>query len=140
MNLDTFIQQKSPPNAWIEERDIEIYVRKSKRLIGDKIFLCLDIGSVEVAEKRRGQGLFRAFLHRFEEEAKKQNRVVFVESILNNRLYKFLLANGYTHDPRSHPICPNVFKIPAWLFIVGRYNVASWIKNTRMDSAQLRNK
>lgn len=110
MTLDDFLQREWPANSWIAERDIEVYVRRSVRLIGDEMVPCLDIGSVEVIEKHRGCGIFRAFLHRFEEEAKKLNRVVFIESILNDRLYKFLLANGYTHDPRTDTVCPNVFK------------------------------
>ena len=111
MNFDTFIKAESVKNAWIYERDIAIYVRRSTRFINEKAVKCLDIGSVEVVEKHRGIGIFTSFLSRFEEEAKKLNRAVFVESILNNRLAKFLSRRGYTIHPHSVELCPSMFKI-----------------------------
>lgn len=111
MTFDTFIASPKIRNTWIYERDIEVYVRRSNRVIDGNLVSCLDIASVEVRENRRGQGLFKAFLHRFEVEAAKMNRRVFVESILEPRLLQFLLKQNYILIPNSIPPC--VYKIPA---------------------------
>jgi GNAT superfamily N-acetyltransferase len=111
MNLDTFLATDGLRNSWIKERDIEIYVRKSVRLIGSETYPCLDIGSVEVREKHRGQGVFTAFLYRFEQEAKKLGRGVYIESILNLRLKTYLLTKGYKLVPRTCDMSPSVYKL-----------------------------
>jgi GNAT superfamily N-acetyltransferase len=111
MNFDAFIKATHLRNAWIYEQDIAIYVRRSMRFINDTTVLCLDLASVEVAEHVQGRGVFTAFLYRFEQEAKKMNRAVFVESILNKRLENFLLKKGYIQHPHSTDICPCLYKL-----------------------------
>lgn len=113
MNLELFLSGEFPHNTWIKERNIAIYIRKSVRLIGEKTYPCLDIGSVEVNEKHRGQGIFTSFLKRFEQEAKKLNRGVFVENIFNKRLLQHLLSHGYALVPRTSEITPCVFNLLA---------------------------
>jgi GNAT superfamily N-acetyltransferase len=71
----------------------------------------LDIASVEVDEKHRGCGIFKAFLSEFEREAAKMNRGVFVESILNTRLKDYLMGNGYKIHPHCGPT-PSMYKFP----------------------------
>lgn len=105
MIFDTFIDSPKIRNTWIYERDIKVYVRRSTRYIDGNSVLCLDIASVEVLEKRRGQGLFKAFLNRVEKAAAAMNREVFVESILEPRLLQFLLKRNYTLVPNSIPPC-----------------------------------
>lgn len=111
MNFDIFIQSDNVRNAWIHERDISIYIRRSVRFIDNEAIPCLDIGSVEVVEKHRGIGIFTSFLNRFEEASKKLNRVVFIESILNARLVSFLARRGYVKHPHSVDICPSMYKV-----------------------------
>ena len=111
MNFDMFVQSECVRNCWIYERDIAIYVRRSTRFINNKPIKCLDLASVEVIEEHRGMGIFTGFLSRFEEAAKKLNRAVFVESILNKRLEKFLEKRGYTHHPHSVELCPSMYKV-----------------------------
>jgi len=112
MNLDQFVANENLRNAWIRERDIDVYVRRSIRMLHRSTTAtpCLDIASVEVREDRRGQGVFKAFLTRFEKEAKKINRAVYVESILEPRLVTFLTARGYSHVKGSEQ-SQNMFKI-----------------------------
>ena len=105
MNFDTFIASPKIRNVWIRERDIDVYVRRSKRLIDGNLVSCIDIASVEVNERRRGQGIFKAFLNRVEKAAASMNREVFVESILEPRLLYFLLKRDYTLVPNSIPPC-----------------------------------
>jgi GNAT superfamily N-acetyltransferase len=111
MNLDQFLSSKWPPNIWIREHSINVYVRKSVRLIGTETYPMLDIGSVEVEEEERGKGIFTAFLSRFEKEAKKLGRGVYIESILNPRFQKFLLTKGYALVPRTSDISPSMYKL-----------------------------
>ena len=113
MNFDTFIVSPKIRNCWVHERDLSVYVRRSMRFIGKEAVKCLDIASVEVNEKRRGCGIFKEFLARFEVEAKNLNRAVFVESILEPRLLQFLFKRGYIKHPHSTDICPSVFKVLA---------------------------
>ena len=116
MNFDDFISNKSIRNVWIAERDIDVYVRKSIRLLDKSSTTptpCLDIGSVEVYEPHRGIGIFTGFLDRFEQAAIKLHRAVYVESIQNPRLQKFLERRGYQMVPNSNEIAPNMFKIVA---------------------------
>ena len=49
--------------AWLENADMKVYVRKSKRFIEGKMVTALDIASVEVAPEKRSQGLFTRFLN-----------------------------------------------------------------------------
>ncbi len=105
MTFDTFIDSPKIRNIWIRERDIDVYVRRSNRLIEGNLILCLDIASVEVNENRQGQGIFKAFLYQFEKEAAKMRRAVYVENILEPRLLDFLIRKGYILIPKSIPPC-----------------------------------
>lgn len=97
MNLRQFINNGKLRNEWIVEGNyMQVYVRRSTRHIDGKLIPCLDIGSVEVTEGHRDKGIFTKFLSRFEKEAKKMNRGVFVESIVEFRLRNFLTKKGYT--------------------------------------------
>ena len=114
MNLSSFLLNKNLRNQWIQEGKLRAYVRKSVRLLDSKsptATPCLDIGSVEVDENHRGKNIFKQFLSKFELKAKKLNRAIYIESILNPRLTKFLLSNGYSFVPRYSDLSPSMFKI-----------------------------
>jgi len=113
MNLSKFLINDKVRNLWIEEPHMRVYVRRSFRNIGSKTFLCLDCASVEVDEDYRGKGIFSTFLIRFEKEAKKLNRAVFVESIQEPRLRNYLLTIGYKDVPGTSEFAPNMYKIVA---------------------------
>lgn len=111
MNFDYFILSPRDNRAWIREKHIDVYVRKSTRIINDEIFLALDLAAIQVDENMRGKGIFSKFLNRFENVAKSSNRIVYVESILEPKLEKFLLKRGYKKVPHSADIAPNMYKI-----------------------------
>ena len=76
------------------------YCRKSFRgypLVEGKLSTmnAIDIASIEVSPDYRGQGMFTQFLDAFEEIAKEKGYAVYVESILEKRLNKFLSNRGY---------------------------------------------
>ena len=111
MNLYEFLRNEDH-NAWIRERYMNVYVRRSTRLIGDAFIPCLDLASVEVDEKKRGSGILTLFVKRFEREAKRLNLGVYVESILEPRLIPFLTKNGYAFVPYTCMESPSMYKIP----------------------------
>lgn len=80
--------------------ELSAYCRKSFRLYSFKkdapVFInAIDIASIEVHPDRRGQGVFTKFLEAFEEIAKENGYAVYVESILEKKLNKFLKNKGY---------------------------------------------
>ena len=100
---------------WVHEPHMAIYVRRSQRILtSDQPALtpCLDIASVEVDDGHRGRGLFTDFLTRFERSAKKLKCAVYVESIQNIRLEKFLGERGYKWTHNSSDVAPNMYKFP----------------------------
>lgn len=111
MTLEEFIDNALLRNEWIAEKNIRVYIRRSVRYINGKMVPALDIGSVEVDEDKRGQKVFTRFLTRFEAAAKALQRIVYVESILEPRLYDFLLKNGYARVPNTADIAPSVYKL-----------------------------
>src|ERR1035437_561642 len=112
MNLSQFLTcTDGPPNQWLRERCMNIYVRRSMRYIDNQMMKCLDFATVEVDERHRGKGHLTKFLLRFEEEAKRLNRVVYIESILVPRLIPFLIRMGYKFTPNTVMASPNMYKI-----------------------------
>lgn len=102
--LIEFISQASKesyqtPNAWLEDATMQVYVRRSRRLIDDKIVFALDIANVGVYKP--GQGRFTQFL----DFVKQVNpwSIIYVESVLNNRFWQHLLKKGFI--PNSTPKC-----------------------------------
>jgi len=115
MNLNEFLES-TDRNAWIKEKHMKVYVRKSYRHLDVKTLTttpCLDIATVEVDEDKRGSGILTLFIKRFEREAKKLARCVYVESILEPRLIPFLIKNGYAFVPNTCMDSPSLYKIPA---------------------------
>lgn len=112
MNLSQFLADANrPSNQWIRERFMDVYVRRSKRYLNGQMIECLDFATVEVDERRRGKGHFTKFLLRFEQEAAKLKRAVYVESILEPRLVPFLTRMGYKFVPHTAMISPSMYKI-----------------------------
>ena len=111
MNLDAFLASKDR-NAWIDEKHMKVYVRRSMRLIGTDTVPCLDLATVEVDEDKRGGGVLTLFIKRFEREAKTRRRGVYVESILEPRLIPFLTKKGYAIVPHTSMDSTSMYKIP----------------------------
>jgi len=92
-------------NSWLHDDDMSIYVRRGAHRIGDTVKKCFDVANINVDEKKRGRGLFTAWLAQTEIDAKAADmEAVFVESILNARLHLRLLNCGYKEVPNSYPI------------------------------------
>lgn len=77
-------------NLWINTNDFKIYVRKSKRPYNNKLISCLDLATIEVFEP--GKGLFTVLLNVL---LRMKMHNIFIESIINERFYKFLALLGF---------------------------------------------
>ena len=63
----------------------------------------IDIASIEVDPDFRGQGVFTEFIEAFEQVAHTEGYAVYVESILEKRLNKFLNRRGYEDYNKFFP-------------------------------------
>jgi hypothetical protein len=78
-------------NTWIMHDDIQVYVRKSKRLINGELVTTFDVANVGVYPHAKGTGVFKsAMLH-----IETFGMVVFVESVINASLATQLQKHGY---------------------------------------------
>ena len=98
--LDQFIESKQR-NKWIQIAGLKIYVRQSYRNHNQVAIQCLDLASIEATDK--GNGLFTAILDAI--LRKYTNYNIFVESILQQRFYDFLIRQGFEPYPvDSHSV------------------------------------
>lgn len=79
-------------NVWTDVPPLRLYIRRSRRLLNDTFYdNVFDIAVIEVEPEFRGQGYFCSFLEILEQKMKN----IFVESILEPRLFSFLQKRGY---------------------------------------------
>ena len=86
-------------NVWIVDEAMDIYLRKSSRVVEGKGYNFIDFASIEVT--KQGEGFFTAFLAEFRKMYPTKN--IFVESILNKRFAEFLVKKGFTIIPNHEP-------------------------------------
>lgn len=94
LKIEKFLESNQR-NLWIENRLFKIYVRKSIRKIEGKVSNFLDLASFEIKiEDKKGIGNFTYLLTLIEDKIKYN---IYVESILNERLYGFLEKRNYKY-------------------------------------------
>jgi|APSaa5957512622_1039677.scaffolds.fasta_scaffold50752_3 hypothetical protein len=113
MNLQEFLDS-GQRNAWVKEKNgLHIYVRRAQRLIGESSEKTLDLANISLPGSKKGKGVFTAWLRDYLEPlAASLGLTVYVESLQNTDLYKFLIRNGYTLSPDLYNPVPSVFKRP----------------------------
>jgi predicted N-acetyltransferase YhbS len=57
-----FFLKKPVNRVWIRNEAINLYVRKSTRIVEGREFAFLDLANIEVAEKYQNQGFFQSLL------------------------------------------------------------------------------
>ena len=90
---------------------MDVYVRRSMRYIDEQMVECLDFATVGVDERHRGKGHLTKFLLRFEQEAIRLKRVVYLENILEPRLVPFFIKMGYKFVRNTDMTSPSMYKI-----------------------------
>ena len=101
---------KRPINDYVGNEDLMAYVRVTKRYIEGEMVKTLEIANVSVDEDLQGRGIFKKFLQIIETLAKKYERMVYIESVLNDILINKLPSYGYTQLENSNP--PSFIKTP----------------------------
>jgi hypothetical protein len=76
-------------NRWIPFLTLDVYMRKSHRVVEGSQIDCIDIASVEVFSK--GEGDFTRFII----EVESIGYPVFIENILEERFANFFKGRGY---------------------------------------------
>jgi GNAT superfamily N-acetyltransferase len=92
MTLQQFLESDLR-NSWISEGYIDVYVRKSRRIIDGQLTPCFDVASVTVQEDQQGKGLFTQFMQRIILEI---DTMIYVESILNPAVERVCESLGFT--------------------------------------------
>lgn len=89
--LNEFISS-SANRSWLKTREVEVYVRKSCRIHGQRGFTCLDLASISVVESERGKGIFKDVLAILQEKVEDSTRfhAVYIENVLEPRLKSWL--------------------------------------------------
>lgn len=100
--LEKFLADAQPrlqSTRWLCVRDMEVYVRKSRRLLDGKWYVCLDLANIMVLPAKRGQGRFTSFL----ETALRINpwQATYVENVLEERFRSFFRRRGWTEVPHG---------------------------------------
>jgi len=90
-------ESRYPLRGWfrIDEYELEIYARKTQRFINGDMVTTLDLASFGVDTNSRSKGNFTRFLDEIEEVADELGLTLYVESILNKRLFDFLVRRNY---------------------------------------------
>lgn len=92
--FDQLLSKSWPSNAWLKVHGISVYARHSKHSINGEVMDLLDIANVSVPEP--GTGKLGAVLDEAEQAAKRAGiRGVYVENVLNERLWAWLERRGY---------------------------------------------
>jgi hypothetical protein len=88
-------------NSWLSLPHMQVYVRRGHHLIDRRPKSVFDIANVTVAEGMRGRGVFTEFLNDLFVILPGQVEGIFVESILNERFFKYLIKRGFGKDERE---------------------------------------
>lgn len=89
-SIELFMQS-TDRNRWINEDGIQLYVRKSKRLVNNQMIDFLDIASITIKDKNKGkfQSLLKLLMGKYEN--------IYVESILNPIMCHILDKYGFSY-------------------------------------------
>lgn len=94
-----YFLSRSSNNAWIYCDRYTIYVRKTMHYVKDLgLVRTFDIANINLIEGLRGRGGFTLLLEHIEEVLKiheTQIPYIYVESIMNDRLYAYLVRHGF---------------------------------------------
>ena len=102
----SYFLESTQRNAWVENKGIKIYIRKSKRNFKGQMYDFFDFATIEV--KKPGQGLFTQILKRFEEIYPDKN--IFIESVLTERFADYIKNKlGFEEPDDNYNI--NFYKI-----------------------------
>jgi GNAT superfamily N-acetyltransferase len=94
-------------NSLFESSSAQVYIRLSKRLIGDGLTPTLDIARVEVAEEHRGAGVFKTLLSEAEQYCLNDPvvKTLYIENVMEPRLGDFFRRRNYVERRVGPDLC-----------------------------------
>lgn len=99
--LDAFLAGPDR-RAWIKAGGLEVFVRRSRRILGRRTYdFVIDLASASNSDRRRGKGDYG----RFVDYVMSLGRPIFAENILNPRLIEFYKKRGFKKHGRDFPPC-----------------------------------
>lgn len=106
-DLKDFLQS-TDRTRWIFHHKVHVYVRKSTRYLrmGSSkavAYHCLDIANIEVMPKYQRQGIFKKVLQTWINY--NPCPVVFIENVLNDDLYAWLVQQPYIKQCEENSRC-----------------------------------
>jgi hypothetical protein len=89
-------------NKWLEDKDMKVYVRKSKRLLPKEknLIETLDIATIEAIKPGKGHGT------KFIKAAHEINpfQMTFIENVLTPRFVRWFEKDGWTMFPSENMV------------------------------------
>lgn len=82
--------------SWLYYEEFSVFIRITKHLLHGDFCETIDISNISVHSEYQKQGVFKQFLADIESLAVEHNKVVYVESILNDHLLNYLVKKDYT--------------------------------------------
>jgi hypothetical protein len=94
MDLREFIESKHR-NAWLPLDGIDVYVRRSKRLIDGKFVSCLDLANMTA--HKTGRGAWTRFIEMVKScpEVQTEFQFIFVENVLTQQFADWFRRNKW---------------------------------------------
>ena len=102
MNLQQFLESKAQ-NAWIVEGDLEVYVRRAKHCVGDKIYYSFDVANAVL--RKRPSGDYLKFILSLPDLLPDAFQIIYIENILAPGLDKMFKRLSYKKIEHSNPLC-----------------------------------
>lgn len=93
--LAAFINQSQVDRTWLKVAGAKVYVRKTKRHINNVYVDTFTIASISIDKQYQNKGIFKAFLQSVFISNKDNNKVIYIESVLNNILANYLEQNNW---------------------------------------------
>lgn len=113
--LDEFLSRTTlPNNSYVKEKGFkDLYIRRSKRMVGHTLLNAVDIANVSAS--RPGNGAFTSLVTKLGRDY--PYLVIYVENVLNPRFANKLVSDlGFVEDPRSsHEIAKCYYRVPELL-------------------------
>lgn len=107
--FDFLEKNKNSPRSkcqHFEYNNIQCYLCIQPKVMNGEVTRVLSLDSLQ--SDSPGGGKLNHFMEFFENLAKQQNLVVYINSVINNRLLGYFLRRGYKIYPNSEP--PAVFR------------------------------
>jgi len=115
--IKAFVSKNEPShypwigNQWFKCRQMEVYLRRSRRVVGDGLVWVIDIANVGV--KTKGKGVYSDFLEFIEVVAISVDTCngLFIENILDEKQVDLYERRGYVKIEEFWPGCWSMIKI-----------------------------